>query len=176
MAKLRTSALQSQISQFQLYCLYVDDIFVVRSSAIDPEELVTRFYNAHSPILFIMEIERDNSIAFLLILIKWPIDRSQWQKIFWEQTWVAQCVHLYSTVSLQRRRILMKTDRSSSNNLIQRMLRIRAGQKGKQRKEHDEKFEIKSDTYRFQLTSIDHPIFPQWCAQWGYNTHFEYCG
>ena len=108
LAKLENGPLKDTLSKLDYYCRYIDDTLIVCDEMVDKQEMLDFFNNVRPAIQFTSEEEKDNSIAFLDVLLSRRRDGSIKRNIFRKNTWTGQYTHFQSFTPLQYKINLVK--------------------------------------------------------------------
>jgi hypothetical protein len=108
MSKLERTVLRQHIQDCQLYCRYVDDIFIIHPDSTNTSVMLDSFNNAHPAIQFTSEFEKLNCIPFLDVLLRRQPDGSLLRTVYRKSTWTGQYLHFHSAVPLKRKRNLIR--------------------------------------------------------------------
>ena len=117
MAKLEKNLLNDQITQFDVYLRYIDDIFIVCDKCLQSEDIVVLFNSAHNGISFTHEIEENDQFPFLDVLLIGRNDGSLQRTVYRKPTWVGQYTHFNSFVPLRYKRNLVRCLSSRARNI-----------------------------------------------------------
>ena len=88
--------LRKEISNVNLYCRYVDDIFIISDTKEDGQILFDHLNSIHPNITLTQHCETDNCIAFLDVEISRRADGSIKRSVYRKNTWSGQYLHFTS--------------------------------------------------------------------------------
>jgi hypothetical protein len=103
------NAIQDRLNEICLYRRYVDDILLITNSRQQAEEIMNIFNELHPNIKLTMELESNNSLAFLDLLLKRSQDGSIQRSVYRKATWSGQYLHFHSFAPIRYKRGLVKT-------------------------------------------------------------------
>ncbi|CAH8435813.1 unnamed protein product [Dicrocoelium dendriticum] len=108
MSKLECNQLNESINSLVYYGRYVDDIFCIANNGMCVDDLLAQFNTAHSNITFTIELERNDTLAFLDVQIKRASDGSMRRRVHRKATWNGQYIHFASFVPISQKRNLVR--------------------------------------------------------------------
>ncbi|CAI2738933.1 unnamed protein product [Dicrocoelium dendriticum] len=108
MAKLENTKLHEEITAFECYHRYMDDIFVVADQSVDLDAVIDRFNRAHGSLQFTYEKELNDQLPFLDVLLTRRADGSIQRQVYRKKTWSGQYTNFHSFVPLRYKRNLIR--------------------------------------------------------------------
>ena len=92
-SKLETKVLHPLIEKFSLYCRYMDDIFVIASVNISPDEVLNQFNAAHTSVNLTSELETDGKLNFLDVNVVKTPDGTLKREVYRKRMWTGIYIH-----------------------------------------------------------------------------------